>query len=287
MVALTRAQRPNVLFGYDGTEQNDPALRWAVEEARLRGLDLVMCHCWHWPYPRSHVDEGVQAIVQRAGGNLLQQGEGWARELGAPGEVRTALRQGPVPDALVRESGDAELIVIGSHEPNRLPEGSTATQLPARAHRPVIAVRGAGAGRGLVVAGADGSPAAGAALGFAMEEAVLRSCDLHVVCGAWEPGAVPVSELSLFTDKETLFRARAVMLEEAVQPWRDRYPEVPVRISVLLERPREALLDAAAGADLLVVGDRGTGGVDPLLLGATSSTMLQHAPCTVAIVPQP
>lgn len=66
MVALTRMQRPNVLVGYDGTEENDVALRWAVEESRLRGLDLMICYCWHWPYPREHVDGGVQAVIQRA-----------------------------------------------------------------------------------------------------------------------------------------------------------------------------------------------------------------------------
>ncbi|TMQ93579.1 universal stress protein [Actinomadura soli] len=77
------------------------------------------------------------------------------------------------------------------------------------------------------------------------------------------------------------------MLDRTVHPWHRRYPKVRVQISLRVERPREALLDAAAGADLLVVGDRGTGGVEPLLLGATSSAMLHHAPCTVAIVPPP
>lgn len=93
----------------------------------------------------------------------------------------------------------------------------------------------------------------------------------------WEPGAVPDFELPLFTDKDRLFEVRTAMLDEAVRPWRRRYPEVAVRVSLLLERPREALLAAAADADLLVVGDRGAGGLDPLLLGATSSAM--HAPC--------
>ncbi|TDB97071.1 universal stress protein [Actinomadura sp. 7K534] len=50
---------------------------------------------------------------------------------------------------------------------------------------------------------------------------------------------------------------------------------------------RQALLDAASDAGLLVLGDRGTGGVDPLLPGASSSAMLHHAPCTVAVVPEP
>ncbi|MFI0411777.1 universal stress protein [Actinomadura sp. 3N508] len=86
MAALTRAQRPNVLLGYDGTDENEPALRWAVEEARLRGLDLEMCYCWHWPYPRGHVDAAVEAIFQRAGENLLREGACRARELGARGK---------------------------------------------------------------------------------------------------------------------------------------------------------------------------------------------------------
>ncbi|TDC64744.1 universal stress protein [Actinomadura sp. GC306] len=286
MAALTRVQRPNVLFGYDGTDENDPALAWAVEEARLRGLDLVMCYCWHWPYSSSHVDREIQTVLERAGENLLRRGADRARELGAPGEVRTLLRRGPVSEALVRESGDAELIVIGSHERRRVPLWSTAVELPARAHRPVVAVRGP-AGAGPVVAGVDGSAGAAAALGFAAEEALLRDRDLHVVYGAWEPQAVPEAELRLFTDKERLVQVRTATVEDAVRPWRERHPKLGVRISVLPARPREALLEAAAGAALVVVGDRGTGGVDQLLLGATSSAMLHHAACTVAIVPPP
>ncbi|MES9538531.1 MULTISPECIES: universal stress protein [unclassified Actinomadura] len=287
MAALTRAQRSNVLFGYDGTKENDPALRWAVEEARLRGLDLELCYCWHWPYPSGHVDAGVEAILQRAGENMLRKGARRARDLGAQGKVRTLLRREPACETLVHESDDAELIVVGSHERHRLPEGSTAVELPARTRRPVVAVRDAGGDRGLVVAGVDASAHADAAVGFAIEEAALRDCDLRVVHGAWEPGAVPASDLTLFTDKARLYQARAAMLERTVHPWRRRYPKVHVDVSLLLEPPREVLLAAAADADLLVVGDRGTGSLDPLLLGATSSAMLHHAPCSVAIVPSP
>jgi nucleotide-binding universal stress UspA family protein len=287
MVALTRKQRPNILFGYDGTEENESALRWAVEESRLRELDLTVCHCWHWPYPPGYVDAGVEAIVQRAGENLLREGARRARDLGVGGTVSTLLRREPVTETLVHESDDAELIIVGSHERYQLLEGSTAVQLPARTRRPVIAVRDAGGRRGLIVAGVDGSAGADAALGFAIEEAALRDSDLRVVYGAWEPGAVPEHELRLFTDRNKLFEVRAAMLDKAVQPWKLRYPTVGVQVSLLLERPREALLAAAADADLLVVGDRGTGSLDSLLLGATSSTMLHHAPCAVAIVPQP
>ncbi|MEU8343414.1 Nucleotide-binding universal stress protein, UspA family [Actinomadura meyerae] len=287
MVALSRAQRPNILFGYDGTAENEPALRWAVEESRLRNLDLVMCHCWHWPYPPGHADAGVEAIIQRAGENLLSEGARKARELGAAGKVSTLLRREPVTETLVDESDDAELIVVGSHERFRLLTGSTAVRLPARTRRPVIAVRGARGPHGRVVAGVDGSAGGDAALGFAIEEAALRGSGLRVVYGAWEPGAVPEHELPLFSDADRLVEVRTAMLDEAVRPWKRRFPQVDVQVSLTLERPREALLAEAATADLLVVGDRGTGGLDPLLLGATSSAMLHHAPCAVAIVPQP
>ncbi|WP_026413059.1 universal stress protein [Actinomadura oligospora] len=287
MGGLDRAQRSRVLLGYDASEDNEPALRWAIEEARLRGLELVLCHCWHWPYPAGYVDGGVETIIRHAGEMLLDHGAEQARRLGASGTVLQLLRAEPVADALVVESDEAELVVIGSHERHHLPVGSTAVQLPARARRPVVAVRGDGPRHGLVVAGVDGSEGGDAALGFAVEEAVLRGWSLRVVYGVWEPGAVDEAELPLFGDKDRLVHVRMVMLERAVAPWRERYPQVDVRLSAVPDRPREALLEASGDADLLVVGDRGNGGLDPLLLGATSSAMLQHAPCTVAIVPSP
>ncbi|GAA4227573.1 universal stress protein [Actinomadura meridiana] len=293
-----RTRRPHVLFGYDGTAANGAALRWAVEEARRRDLDLVMCHSWHWPYARGHEDRDAETIMKRAGENRLQRGVRRARELGAPGEVRGRLMRGPAVDAVLEASVGAELIVVGANE--RLEEGGTALEVPARADRPVLVVRNAdrpGSPPKRVVAGVDGTARCDAALGFAFEEAALRGWDLHVVYGCWEPGAVIDYELALFNDRELLEKTRAAELEEAVAPWRDRHPEVTMTVSLLLERPCEALQDAVRDAGLLVLGDRGTGsyrgvwgvapppetGSDPL--GATSTGMLRSAPCPVAIVP--
>lgn len=41
-----------VVVGYDGSAESRMALRWAVEDARLRFLPLLVCHAWQWPYPR-------------------------------------------------------------------------------------------------------------------------------------------------------------------------------------------------------------------------------------------
>jgi len=45
------------------------------------------------------------------------------------------------------------------------------------------------------------------------------------------------------------------------------------------------LLDAAARADLLVVGTRGHGGFTGLLLGSVSQQCAHHSPCPIAIIP--
>lgn len=273
-------RRPHVLFGYDGTLENDDALRWAVEEARRRDLDLVICHCWHWPYASGHEDPDAEAIMKRAGENLLERGVRRARRLGAPGTVRRRLMRGPVTEALLHASGAAELLVIGSND--RLEEGATALEVPARSERPVIVVAGGRSRPRLVVVGTDGTAGCDSALGFAFVEAALRGWGLHVVYGCWEPAAVSEPELALFNDRELLEKTRAAELEEAVAPWRERRPEVDVTVSLLLERPSEVLRDAADGAGLLVLGDRGTGSER---LGATSSGMLREARCPVAVVP--
>jgi nucleotide-binding universal stress UspA family protein len=48
--------------------------------------------------------------------------------------------------------------------------------------------------------------------------------------------------------------------------------------------PREALLEAAADAQLLVVGARGRGDLAEMRLGSVSYAVLHHAPCSVSIV---
>jgi nucleotide-binding universal stress UspA family protein len=272
-----------VLVGYDGTKESELAVRWAVQEARRRRLALTVCHAWRWPYPISYIDyEGV-AIVKRMGRHLLDHGAGLAESL-APGlTVRRVLLDGSAPAALLHEADDG-IVVVGSHEGSELPVGSSALQVPARARGPVLVVRDPGeATDGRVVVGVDGSADADAALEFAFEEAALHGRQVEAVYGCWEPG-VAGTEIALFADAAELERVCGARLERVVAPWLVKYPQVKVRTSLVTEGPREALLNAAEGADLVVVGARGAHGLQRQLLGATTLAMLQLAPCTVAVV---
>ncbi|MEV5572050.1 universal stress protein [Spirillospora sp. NPDC052269] len=276
----------SILVGYDATPGGERALRWAAAEAKLRRLPLSVCHAWRWPYPISYVDVDGAAIVRRMGQHLLDQGIIRVKDFAPTVTVKGHLADGPADAALIHLSGEAEMIVVGAHDPSEMGLGSTSMRLPARAERPVVVVRPGGGGEHRrVVAGFDGSSGSDAALAFAFEEAAVRGCTLRVVYGCWEPSAAPAGELSLFADRERLRHVRGAELEQAVASWSTRYPQVDVQTALTMTPPREALFEAAETADLLVVGRRGAGGIDRLHVGATTSAMLTQAPCAVVVVP--
>lgn len=51
-------------------------------------------------------------------------------------------------------------------------------------------------------------------------------------------------------------------------------------------RPAEVLVEAAAGASMLVVGRSGHGGISEMLrIGSVARACIEHAPCPVVVVP--
>ena len=49
----------------------------------------------------------------------------------------------------------------------------------------------------------------------------------------------------------------------------------------------DAVIDASADAELVVVGSRGRGALKTLVLGSVSQQVLHHAACPVVVVPPP
>jgi nucleotide-binding universal stress UspA family protein len=60
--------------------------------------------------------------------------------------------------------------------------------------------------------------------------------------------------------------------------------QMGIRPHVVMANAVRALLDASAGAELLVVGNRGHGGFVGALLGSVSQHCLHHATCPVVVV---
>lgn len=283
---MGRFEGEYVLAGFDGSPASVRALRWAGEEARLRRMPLMVCHAWHWPYPVPPSGPSALDTVRKMARHVLERGVFMARQAHPRTPVAGRLVEGPTPAMLVNESRNAALVVIGSHGQGSFgetPAGSSAIQLPAYARCPVLIVRTSADRSRPVVVGVDGSAASDAALAFAFEEAALRGQAVRAVFGCWEPEAIASAEMGMITDPDELRVMAAGRLERTVSPWREQYPYVDAETVLSLRTPRHALLEAAAGAGLLVVGGRGRGGVQGLRLGAVSSAMLQQAPCSVAI----
>ena len=73
-------------------------------------------------------------------------------------------------------------------------------------------------------------------------------------------------------------------LERTVSSVLGDHPPVAMTILVVERHPARALLDAAAGAELFVVGSRGRGSLAGAVLGSVSLHCAAHSPCPLVIV---
>jgi nucleotide-binding universal stress UspA family protein len=139
-----------------------------------------------------------------------------------------------------------------------------------------------------IVVGIDGSPGAQHALEWAVAECAVRAAPL-VVVHAWEPPA-PVSGLGSILDPldvQPYEHHAAEVLAAAFTNAVSGLGTEAANIVPVLERgyPPTRLLDAAKGAQLLVLGTRGRGGFRGLLLGAVGQHCSLHATTAVAVIP--
>jgi nucleotide-binding universal stress UspA family protein len=128
--------------------------------------------------------------------------------------------------------------------------------------------------------GTDGSASAHAAVLWAVDEADRRDAEL-VIVHAWEyPYSTELGSPEAFDMTRV---DAALLLEDAVATARDR-GRGTVSGRLVNGAPAKAILDEAAGADLVVVGSRGRGGFRSLLFGSVAHRVAEHAPCPVVIV---
>ena len=133
-----------------------------------------------------------------------------------------------------------------------------------------------------IVVGIDGSQCSRRALHWALSEAELRNADVDVV-HAWEmPVAFGTIPGEMAYDTTALEEAARATVDEMVAA--AQQPGVRVEKIVTYGPAAATLLEAAKGADLVVVGSRGRGGFTGLLLGSVGQAVAHHAPCPVVIV---
>ncbi|MFB9316310.1 universal stress protein [Cryptosporangium minutisporangium] len=245
-----------IVVGVDGSPESRYAIAWAAPEAVRGGYRLRLVHA-------------VSARGQEDG--VLAAAKEVACAAAPTVDVETALVTGGPASALLAEGQDAAYLVVGARGETGfagLLLGSVALQLAQYAPGPVVVARPLEKRTGRLVVGVDASDEAATALRLAGAEADQRGADLVVLHATRDP----ISP-----------RVRAA-IDAAVARVQALAPDAHVEGRVVQTHPAEALIEASADADLVVVGSRGVGGFRGMLLGSVAAAVLHHARSPVAVI---
>jgi nucleotide-binding universal stress UspA family protein len=136
-----------------------------------------------------------------------------------------------------------------------------------------------------IVAAVDGSAPSVAALRWAVRQAELTDGSVDAVIAwqfplaagglGWSPvGAVDDTDYSALAAQSLADAVASVTVPAGVV----------VRQVVVDGNAHQAILEAAKDAALVVVGNRGHGGLTDALIGSVSTQVLHHAPCPVVVL---
>lgn len=135
-----------------------------------------------------------------------------------------------------------------------------------------------------IVVGIDGSETAAAALSWAISETRLRNAQLDVVL-AWQMPYIGSFPYAAAFDPTPFEQVARQTVDSAMTEAEGAGLGHPPQSSLMNGGAAEAVLDAAKGADMVVIGSRGLGGFKGMLLGSVSQQIAHHATCPVVIVP--
>jgi len=143
-----------------------------------------------------------------------------------------------------------------------------------------------------VLVGVDGSSTAYAAVRWAAQEAVRRSCPLRVVHAlGWKPGddLGPTRDGPAVEQRhyDELARDARGLVDAAVFQAADVIgTSVPISGEILSRFAVPRLITESATAQVLVIGTEGLGAVTALLLGSVARSVVPRSACPVVVVRQ-
>ncbi|MEB3981604.1 universal stress protein [Mycobacterium sp. 663a-19] len=285
------AKQLGIVVAVDGSPASNAAVSWAAREAAMRNVCLTVVHAvvtptTTWPpvpYPDSLVvrleDEGKKLVM-----HAIKIAEDAAdRKV----TINRELVYSTPALALLKMSDEAQLVVVGSSGRGLLARGvlgSVSSTVVRHAKCPVAVIRDDDESppdpqHAPVLVGIDGSPASELATEIAFDVASRRGVDLMAL-HAWSDVAV----LDLAGLDWAAVEAEAERsLAESLAGWQERYPDVAVYRLLVRDRPARQIVEKSEGAQLVVVGSHGRGGLAGML-GSVSNAVLHsvHRPLIVA-----
>jgi nucleotide-binding universal stress UspA family protein len=136
-----------------------------------------------------------------------------------------------------------------------------------------------------VVVGVDGSESAIRAVRWSAAEAARRGVALRIVTAFEWPHGHPVGEVGLGRSyRDIMLDESRRHLAEAVAVAERAVDGLEVEQQLVVGFPIPVLAEETRRAQLVVIGDRGLGGVTGLLLGSVATALAAHADAPVVVV---
>ena len=274
------ATRP-IVVGTDGSEHAARTVEWAAREAVLRSVPLRIVSAAGM-LPRMSASPMASGIGTVASHLIHERDQALATAARVAAATAPSLLidtdpvDGPPAQAVTASGSGALLLVVGSHGGGAfagMTLGSVSRYAVVHASCPVVVVRDeTRVTRRLIAVGIRSPLDCAAALGFAFEEAHLREAALVAV------------HASQFEDSAAAERT-AVELDDLLDDWRCKYPDVDASREVVIGHPGEVLADLSARAGLVVIGRHDANG--RLVPGPARviHAVVSHAHGPVVIVP--
>jgi nucleotide-binding universal stress UspA family protein len=275
---MTPGYERTVVVGVDGSPEALVAARFAVRQAELRGLDVLLVYSYPLPLTDVPVTGSFIDDFRAAGRTVLDDA---AAALEVPTSVTVTTRVAETLPALLmqRLSRSAPLVVVGQHATawyDRLGRGSVASPLAHHSGCPVVVVpptwdQHRQDGRPVVVA-LDGEVPSEDALTFAFDEAELFGSAV-VALHALPERSAGGTEAAVRNIAELLAGARA------------DHPGTSATLATVRGDTRQVILSAAQNAALLVVGPPHTEGL-ALWTFSVARRVMGSVDCPMAVVPR-
>jgi len=283
-----------IVVGFDGSEHAHDALTLGRALAETLQTRLIVVNAytpeeqlWASGTAEPLDDEGRNRVMQEAEAELSEHD-------------RYDLRSEPSPSAAgalhaVAESEQAQVIVLGSDlrsTPRHVMLGTVTQEVLDAAPCAVLVAPAGLSTRSQPVrltrigVAFDHTPPAYEALAVARSLAGRVNGSLHILWAVHLVAKTFPSAFVGYLDPDYLHNVRAEVderLQQVAAPIRE---ELSVRTEVLSGSASAALVRRSKGLDLLVLGSRGYGPLQRVLLGSVSRGVLSGAECPVLVVPR-
>jgi nucleotide-binding universal stress UspA family protein len=266
-----------ILVVVDGHDRYWSPLEWAASEATARGRELRIVHAIAGPavmfdmYGVISAHQGDVA-AQRAGELVLDEAVMRARDIGPALQISTRLQVGFTNSGILRDGRSAEMIVIG--------RGLDVGWLLARSRTLSLKVA-RHANSSVVVVGPPSVPSCARVAGevvIGLDNAEAPAAALSSAFLAADHSGVALT---------VLHRTSVPSVVDAVQMWREVFPQVAVREEFVGERLAHALVAESATAGLIVLCSEPSGFLHFSSFESVRRTVLRSAKCPVAVIRTP